>query len=301
LIEKVGSIKNPLTVIAMFAAIAEISGTTVLPFIAQDNQSTYVWFLMLFPVLLVGVFFLTLNFNHKVLYAPSDYKDENNFLKLFGSATLAEKEEKLREEVEEVEEAANKEPEAEAKAEAEAEAEAKAAIAVAAVQAVEKLTKAEMLRPQPAATINPDRHRDLISNLMMAEKLAIMKLSKELGLDFKADVRYRAPGSRIVVFDALGEERHQIHAVEVKLFRAEYVNPMRLERTLLEAESIAAHLNGIGSKEFVLHFFAVIDSDSVDRNALRERLATFVERYKVNVRIHVATLRDLQAEYQYGG
>ncbi len=45
MIEKIGTIKNPLTSIAIFAAIAEISGTVVLPFIAEANQSTYVWFL----------------------------------------------------------------------------------------------------------------------------------------------------------------------------------------------------------------------------------------------------------------
>lgn len=67
MIEKVGPIKNPLTIIAIFAAIAEISGTIVLPFIDKTNQAIYVWFLMVFPILLILLFFLTLNFNHKVL------------------------------------------------------------------------------------------------------------------------------------------------------------------------------------------------------------------------------------------
>lgn len=80
LIEKTGHIKNPLTVIAMFAAIAEISGATVLPFVIPENQSIYIWFLMLFPFFLVGIFFITLNFNRDALYAPSDYKDEKNFI-----------------------------------------------------------------------------------------------------------------------------------------------------------------------------------------------------------------------------
>ena len=79
LINKASHVKNPMTVIAIFAAIAEISGTTVLPFIEVQNQYTYIWFLILFPVLLVTVFFATLNFNRDALYAPSDYKDEKNF------------------------------------------------------------------------------------------------------------------------------------------------------------------------------------------------------------------------------
>ncbi|MFZ6776516.1 hypothetical protein ACO0LD_06745 [Undibacterium sp. Ji83W] len=81
------SVKNPLSVIAIFAGIAEISGTAVLPHIAVANQALYIWFLMLFPTLLVCIFFLTLNFNHKVLYAPSDFKDEDNFVNLLKKAT----------------------------------------------------------------------------------------------------------------------------------------------------------------------------------------------------------------------
>ncbi|MGH1461110.1 MAG: hypothetical protein ACRBB6_03650 [Neptuniibacter sp.] len=74
-----GIVKNPLSVIAIFAGVAEISGTGVLPFIAPANQELYIWFLMLFPFTLVLLFFGTLNWNHKALYAPSDYKSDESF------------------------------------------------------------------------------------------------------------------------------------------------------------------------------------------------------------------------------
>ena len=64
----------------MFAGIVEISSSTVLPFLAEGCQQTYIWFLMLFPTLLVVAFFITLNYNNKVLYAPSDYKSDEGFL-----------------------------------------------------------------------------------------------------------------------------------------------------------------------------------------------------------------------------
>jgi len=75
-----GTIKNPLTIIAIFAGIVEISSTTVLPFIIEDVQKTYIWFLMAFPTLLVVAFFVTLNFNNKVLYSPSDFQDDAGYL-----------------------------------------------------------------------------------------------------------------------------------------------------------------------------------------------------------------------------
>jgi hypothetical protein len=83
MVEKIGVIRNPLTIIAIFAGIAEVSGTIVLPFVHQDNQYIFIWFLIGFPSVLVVTFFATLNFNNKVLYAPSDYKDETNYIKIF--------------------------------------------------------------------------------------------------------------------------------------------------------------------------------------------------------------------------
>jgi hypothetical protein len=82
MIEKIGIIKNPLTIIAIFAGIAEVSGTIVLPFVDKVNQTLFIYFLISFPVILVLFFFVTLNFNNKVLYAPSDYKDEQNYVRI---------------------------------------------------------------------------------------------------------------------------------------------------------------------------------------------------------------------------
>jgi hypothetical protein len=82
MIEKIGPIKTPLTIIAIFAGISEVCGTVVLPFIDADNQFVFIVFLIAFPTLLVILFFLTLNLNNKVLYAPSDYEDEENFVTL---------------------------------------------------------------------------------------------------------------------------------------------------------------------------------------------------------------------------
>ncbi|QIE96140.1 hypothetical protein G5574_03760 [Pantoea stewartii] len=77
-------IKNPLTIIGIFAGIVEISANSVLPFLEPSQQSLYLWFLMLFPAGLVLIFFLTLNLNHVVLYAPSDYKDDGAFMDASG-------------------------------------------------------------------------------------------------------------------------------------------------------------------------------------------------------------------------
>ena len=50
---KISTVKNPLTVIAIFAGTAEISGTAILPLLEVQSQQTYLWFLMLFPIVLI--------------------------------------------------------------------------------------------------------------------------------------------------------------------------------------------------------------------------------------------------------
>ncbi len=80
MIEKIKRISNPLTIIAIFAALAEVAGTIALVGVDKEVQEIFVWFVMLFPTILVVLFFITLNFNHHVLYAPSDYDSDNTFL-----------------------------------------------------------------------------------------------------------------------------------------------------------------------------------------------------------------------------
>ena len=65
-------INNPLTVIAIFSMLTEASAAVSLPYIDIEHQNIYIWFLVVFPTLLVTLFFLTLNFNNKTLYTPSD-------------------------------------------------------------------------------------------------------------------------------------------------------------------------------------------------------------------------------------
>ncbi|MQT30475.1 hypothetical protein [Pseudomonas helleri] len=70
-------VNNPLTVIAIFSMLTEASAAVSLPYIDRENQKIYVWFLIVFPSILITLFFLTLNFNNKTLYTPMDYPKEN--------------------------------------------------------------------------------------------------------------------------------------------------------------------------------------------------------------------------------
>jgi len=93
-------VSNPLTIIAIFAGLAQTAGTVVLPLVSESLQSIFIWYVMGFPVVLVLIFFATLNFNPKVLYAPSDFQNEQHFVDLINKRIG----ERIEQQIEEVKE-----------------------------------------------------------------------------------------------------------------------------------------------------------------------------------------------------
>lgn len=90
--EKIKRINNPLTIIAIFAALAEVNATIAIGLIEPELHGIFIWFVIGFPTLLVILFFLTLNYNTKVMYSPSDYKDDQTFVQsLYGKIESQEK------------------------------------------------------------------------------------------------------------------------------------------------------------------------------------------------------------------
>lgn len=71
-----------MTVIAIFATLSETSAAVSLPFLESDERQVYIWFLISFPFYLLFLFFVTLNFNYRSLYAPSDFEKSKHFIKV---------------------------------------------------------------------------------------------------------------------------------------------------------------------------------------------------------------------------
>ena len=187
------TVKNPLTVIAIFAGLAEVAGTAVLPFVADAQQSVYIWFLMAFPALLVVLFFLTLNFNPQVLYAPSDFRDEDNYMRIFRPPTAAERRAKAEEE---------RQLESDAETAAALDEEAEPADAHA-----EEKTRGQVCEDRPRA--------DQRSRAMAVERLVIERLSVEFGEPSMRETAV-STASSTVIFDAFFETSSGGVLVEVK-------------------------------------------------------------------------------------
>ena len=78
--------RNPLGIIALFLVLVYGIAGFVTGTMASDQIETLrilVWFLVLFPVLVLSAFTYLVACHHQNLYAPSDFTDEANFMRAF--------------------------------------------------------------------------------------------------------------------------------------------------------------------------------------------------------------------------
>lgn len=281
MIEKIATVKNPLTVIAMFAAIAEISGAAVLPFIAEKHQGVYIWFLMLFPLMLIVAFFLTLNFNHGVLYAPSDYKDEKNFLKSFVRQTPDERIKRL----------------AEAVSDASVSFEKKSTDS----SIKYSITDSDPIKP---SNIARKQHSEIRSRYALAEQLVFSKLAGEFNTPIEREVRFYpkdykipgAPGATVsVMFDGVTSRDNTVTAIEVKYFPAGAVNVGGLVGVFSMAEGVALTLKD-ESRKFKLVLVAVIENDaSIVPEEVKRTISDLARRNDFEIDVRVYRFDDLES------
>jgi len=74
---RVPAVGNPLSMVAVFAALAEVCATLVLTHIPAPEQKVFIWFVMLYPTLLLILFFATLHLRPLVLFSPMDVHEKH--------------------------------------------------------------------------------------------------------------------------------------------------------------------------------------------------------------------------------
>ena len=80
-----GLAKNPLGIIALFIVFVYFFASIVITLgsgLSMYERLPLVYFMVLFPVLVLGVFTWLVSFHSGKLFAPSDFKDEDNYIKM---------------------------------------------------------------------------------------------------------------------------------------------------------------------------------------------------------------------------
>ena len=262
MLESIKKISNPLTIIAIFAGLAEISGTIVLPLLKDQSQFLYVWFLMGFPILLIVLFFLTLNFNHKVLYAPSDFRDEDNFLKLFVKPTPEERILKLSDEIE-------------------AETTEKAPTSTTNGDNKLDLKYREVI------------WRNRTSIHYFAQELVITKLAKEFD-EFDKEVMLRSGKSQFL-FDAIAKKGKRFFAIEVKYLKdRDSLNNVR--SSVLKIQRTLSELPLEASEPMTVILAIATEYSSNELDAFKKEIQGAIQGTILPFEVRVFNLTELEKE-----
>jgi hypothetical protein len=200
-----GVAKNPLAIIALFisfmyGAASLILGTSIAR-LNLENQTTLVWFLVAFPVVIFAAFFFLVIFHHKKLYAPGDFRSDESFLAS----------------VETVSPRLKRAEESEAEADDQIEGGMqKPQVGIPKLPKEPNGTTTNVTGPSDA---DGPRY-EILDEAELAESLVADLYQKRLGGLLKRDVRFVSKDGKRFVFDFAIEVRDLVYVGEVKYTRA---------------------------------------------------------------------------------
>lgn len=297
IMQKIGTVKNPLSVIAIFAGIAEISGAAVLPHIAPESQALYIWFLMLFPFTLIVLFFVTLNWNYKVLYAPSDFENEDNFVNL-QKASYEETFYKLSNEVSELEDVLEPSNDKSVNDELDNKINFNEAIKQASDQvdtselkfSVGKISTKE---EREARKDIYKRFRKLdMQEARYMENLIYTKLQNELGITIERDMKLDN-GKSFVIFDGIAKNGSNLTAFEFKKLNKNTLLGRQWDSIIHRWNEFFNSLQTSEKEHFSLVFAIVTDENKEDMKAFLER---HFDKLNFNISTRIFSYEDISAE-----
>lgn len=197
-------VKNPLGIVALFISLIYsianlLLGTTAIT-LSADERHPLIIFIVLFPVLVLGVFYFLVSRHHGKLYAPSDYKDDKSFLR---TLSPEEQESKIQREV------------------------------IDAIPPTDSVTLTEQSASASSAP-SPIRldHAELRREIERVELGVVKRFEKKLNVTANRNIGIGDTG---VTFDALFTEGTQFTALEVKLLRSPIPTSIALDRALYAA------------------------------------------------------------------
>jgi hypothetical protein len=286
--ENTKRIRNPLTIIGIFCALAEVGGTVVLPFVLKENQVYYMWFLMVFPILLVVSFFLTLNFNSRVLYAPSDFRDDSNFLQYLqrtvpGSSiqrTNADFEESKKTIPEGDRLILNEQPAPPAAKSRPMRARKSANVS------------ARVIASTPVVTSVPQVSRE---RYFFIEELLFSKVKAELKADLSRDYALMI-GNQTYQFDAVAYNPNGATIIEFKVLLSNLLNKRSLQDTLSRMQAAGDALAVLGvSVQAILAYALHLGETKSD--ILRDRIQNIIGNYHFRPTLRLYDIDALESEY----
>jgi hypothetical protein len=277
MLNKIKKISNPLTVIAIFAGIAEVSGSSVLPFLESSNQTVFIFFVMGFPTLLICLFFATLNWNHKVLYAPTDFREDKSFLETIRKQTPQEISDSLERKSKESINIGED-------------------ITVIKRRAEIPINKDEEKKKEHSITFlsRPSFLPKFIS--LLAEDLALRKMEQEFHVSINRDIRFGQDST--VMLDGIAQKDGTIIAFEVKYFRTPLLAQKMMANFIFQGGRFVEEAEKV-HKDARFILIAVVDFEGNQLPEFEDRLRNAIKlnKYEGHIEYRLLDFNNLKREF----
>jgi hypothetical protein len=262
-------VRNPLGIVALFISLIYafanlLLGVTVSALTEQERYPLII-FIVLFPVIVLCVFYRLVSKHHGKLYAPGDYKDDQSFLR---TLSPQERQEKLEREV----------------AESLPEPVGAEALPLS-VAAVSVAPKAE--RAVTASRDNPSLAQ-LYDETRKIESAALAHLEREFGVAEGKDIGISNTG---VSFDALLKGGEKPVFAEIKILRAPIRASSLLDRVLYNAVVADRYFKG----RFKLILLVVYRFDNEHLHQIESSWRKRIEKCPAEVELRFIPFAEIES------
>lgn len=206
-----GLTKNPLGIIALFVSLIYgfaclVLSSSIKNLVTPEERLPLIWFIILFPVIILSAFVFLVIYHHTKLYAPSDFRGDDSFIKVLDSKSIQEKQ---LNEVKTLETAPIKEEIINFQDDLNNKEKNDDSIVV----------DSELEVGIESSLVLENSTKDLVEIYKNTESWVVQELSLKYNVIFKVNVALSTEFGKVEL-DAMGQNKDTIYIVEIKYWEA---------------------------------------------------------------------------------
>jgi hypothetical protein len=261
-----GLTKNPLGIIALFISliygfVCLVLSTSLKNLEGQAERLPLIWFVIVFPVLILICFIYLVVNHHGKLYAPSDYKDETNFIKTIDAKNQTQR---IKNEVD----AISKD-----------------------IEENIVLENKEIIR-----NIQQVNKKDIQNKYLIAEDLALRAFEQDKKITIKRQGRILSSSNRALEFDGVAVDGKYIYGLDVKFTVHKHLSKILRDKITNDIVHYSRIVKDLKTEiEFKFVFIVVTESDNY--LSLERELKSIIESTDINSELIVYNFDELKKRF----
>ena len=259
--------KNPLGIIALFISMIYgfaclVLSTSINNIHGPQERLPLIWFLIGYPILILIAFIYLVVFHHEKLYAPSDFKDESNFIMIMDRK---KRKKRIQNEVDAIKEEINED------------------------KTTDSTTKGLEFK---TTNLIAENEKTIENKYLTAERFALSAFGKDRNLQVKRQYKIVGPNKKSLEFDGVAYGNGKLYGLDVKLTRHRYLSKILRQRLI---DDIKYYTSNNTELNIDLVFIIVTESDNYE--SLERELQELIADQQVEVDIIVYNLNYLKKRF----